>query len=133
MTREEQKAEAIKRMKLLKLHSNVIKEFQEEGKLNMSEGGGFLYWLDEDQQARVCQFEKKYDALVYHVIHSFMNGDEHLAYLFVSSDPEEWKCDRDDISSGYPLVYVDNLSCEWCSEFGSIGVAPSIGGLLRTA
>lgn len=132
-TREEKKIEAIERMKLLQLHENAIREFEEEGKLNLSENGGFLYWLNDEQQARVRAFEKEHDALVYHVIHSYTCGDEHLVYLYVSDYPDEWEYDRDDIKSGYPLAYVDNLSCEWCSEFGSIGIEPNIGGLRRTA
>lgn len=36
---EMMKAEAIRRMKLLKLHQNAIKEFETEGKLNLSRGG----------------------------------------------------------------------------------------------
>lgn len=41
--KEQQKQEAIERMKLLKLDSNVIKEFAKEGVINMSENGGILY------------------------------------------------------------------------------------------
>lgn len=43
---EMMKAEAIRRMKLLKLHQNAIKEFEAEDKLNLSRGG-FLYWLND--------------------------------------------------------------------------------------
>lgn len=39
------KDEAVKRMKILDLHENVIHEFENESKLNLSERQGFLYWL----------------------------------------------------------------------------------------
>lgn len=133
VTREEKKNEAIERMKILKLHSNVIRDFQEEDKLNMSENGGFLYWLDEAQQKIVQDFEKQNNALVYHVLHDIVGGDEHLAFLYVSDYCEEWEYDREDLRSGYPIAYVKNLSYDIGSEFGSIGVKPSIGGLCRTA
>ena len=47
MEKAKQKQEAIARMKLLKLHGNVIREFEKEGIVNLSENGGFLYWLNE--------------------------------------------------------------------------------------
>jgi hypothetical protein len=37
MTRQEQKQEAIARMRMLKLHQNAIDEFEKEDKLNLSE------------------------------------------------------------------------------------------------
>ena len=125
------KAEAIQRMKMLKLHSNAIKEFEEEGRLNLSENGGFLYWLDDDQRQKVLEFEEVHDALVYHVLRNFVGGDEHLAFLFVSDYEEEWEQDREDLRRGYPFVYVKNMSADWCSEFGSIGIESCIGGLKR--
>ena len=48
-----QKQEAIERMKLLNLHGNVIKAFEKEGIVNLSENGGLLYWLNSEQQAIV--------------------------------------------------------------------------------
>lgn len=55
---EMMKAEAIRRMKLLKLHQNAIKEFEAEDKLNLSRGG-FLYWLNDVQKKMIADFEKK--------------------------------------------------------------------------
>lgn len=133
MTREDKKTEAIKRMKLLKLHDNVIEEFQEEDKLNVSEGSGFLYWASDAQQEMARKFEAENNAVVYHILHNIVCGDEHLAFLYVSDYEDEWEYDREDLKSGYPLAYVKNLSCDFCSEFGSIGVEPSFGGLKRTA
>ena len=39
--------------------------------------------------------------------------------------------DKEDIKDGYVFAYVYNKDCEWCSEFGSIAVRPSFGGLVR--
>lgn len=132
MTRELKKAEAIERMKMLKLHSNVINEFQNQDKVNVSENGGFLYWLNDEQKALVEAFEEKYHALVYHVIRSLTSVGEILSYLYVSDSDEEWEFDREDIRNGITLAYAENVSDRWCSEFGSIGIEPSIGGLIRT-
>lgn len=133
MTRQEQKIEAIERMKMLKMHENPIKEFEVNDKLNQSEHGGILYWLDEKQEQYVKDFEKKYNAVVYHVIHNYTDIGEMLSFLYVSDSPEEWEYDRDDLQAGYACAYVMNLDDEYCSEFGSIGIKPQFGGLVRTA
>ena len=62
--REKQKNEAIKRMKTLELYENVIKEFQEENKLNLSESIGVLYWLKEEEKELVKEFENETGATV---------------------------------------------------------------------
>ena len=133
MEKAKQKQEAIARMKLLKLHGNVIREFEKEGIVNLSENGGFLYWLNGDQQAIVDEFEAEHDALVYHVIRSFTEIGEMYALLYVSKDEEEWEYDQDDIRHGIALAYVKNMDDDFCSEFGSIGIKPQFGGLVRTA
>ena len=45
-----QKQEAIERMKMLKIYSQAIKEFEKENVINVSEHGGILFWLDDEQQ-----------------------------------------------------------------------------------
>ncbi len=127
-----QKQEAIERMKMLKLSDNIIREFEKEGIINMSENGGFLYWLDSDQQAIVDEFQAEHNTLVYHVIHSYTEFGELYALLYVSKDEDEWDYDKDDLKNGYALAYVKNVTDDWCSEFGSIGVKPQYGGLVRT-
>ena len=48
---EEMIEEAIKRMKILKLHKNAIKEFEQERKLNKSDFNmGILFWLDNEEE-----------------------------------------------------------------------------------
>ena len=132
MEKAKQKQEALERMKLLKLHNNVVKEFAKEGIVNLSENGGFLYWLDSDQQAIVDEFEAKHDALVYHVIHDRTEFGELYSLLYVSKDEDEWDYDKDDLKGGYTLAYVKNMDDDICSEFGSIGIRPQFGGLVRT-
>lgn len=131
--KDKQKQEALERMRMLKLSDNVIREFEQEGIINMSENGGFLYWLDSDQQAIVDDFETEHNAIVYHVIHSYTQFGEMYALLYVSDDEDEWDYDKDDIKCGCAIAYVKNVTDDWCSEFGSIGIKPQFGGLVRTA
>ena len=124
--KEEMKKEAINRMKMLKLHPNIIKEFSNEGILNLSLNAA-LYYLNDKQLARVQEFEQQYHTLVYHVI---QNG-QMLSFLYVSQHTEEWEYDRSDLKEGYPFVYVANLTDEICSEFGHIEIRPCVGGVIR--
>ena len=133
ITNEQKKQEALERMKMLSLYPNIIREFEKDGIVNMSENGGFLYWLDDEQKEFVSDFEEENNALVYHVIHNYTEAGEMLTFLYVSDYEEEWEADRDDLKEGYTCAYVKNLDADWCSEFGSIGIKPQFGGLVRTA
>ena len=130
--REKQKQEAIERMKMLKIYSQAIKEFEKENVINVSEHGGILFWLDNEQQEMVKQFEEKYNAVVYHVIHNYTEFGELYSLLYVSKHEGEWDYDRDDIKHNIALSYVVNINEESFSEFGSIGIRPQFGGVIRT-
>ena len=131
MTREEMKKEAIKRMKMLKILKTPIVEFEEEDKLNLSEAIGFLYWLNDEQKEMVREFEVEHNAVVYHVIHQFTNIGELYNLLYVSSYDEELEMDNEDLKNGHTIAYVVNASMPDCSEFGTIGVKPCNGGVIR--
>ena len=130
VSREAMIAEALERMKLLDLHPNPVKEFKKEGKLNLSETG-FLFWLDDEQERLVRDWEKKTGNLVYHVIHSKTDCEEILSLLYVSGYTEEWAQDRGNIRSGEALAYVMNLTYPYCSEYGYIGIRPMFGGVIQ--
>lgn len=145
--KERQKAEAVERMKRLGILEQAIKEFEEEGKLKLSEIGvtisrGFLrlascqYWLTKEEQKMVDEFEKEHNGLVYHVIRGNTNIGLLYNLLFVSEHAEEWPMDIEDIGQGQALAYVINMDMPDCSEFGTIGIVKeplsSGGGLIRT-
>ena len=128
-----QRTEALKRMELLKLHENVIDDFKEIALLNQSELGGILYWVEGEMEKKIREWEEKTGNLVYHVIHDYTEFGELLSLLYVSQYEDEWETDREDIQDGYALAYVMNLTDDWCSEYGSIGIRPQWGGVVRTA
>lgn len=134
ISREEKKIEALARMKLWGIYPPIVKQFKEDDQISESAPPlGACYWLDEEQMARVREFEERNNALVYHVIHSFTNIGEMESFLYISDYPEEWEQDRADIKDGQQLVYVFNKDMPDCSEFGSIGVAiTGAAGLRRT-
>ena len=91
------------------------------GKFFVSERGT-MRLADEAERVMVENFEKKYDAIVYHVIHQWTNIGELYSLLYVSSYEEEWEADREDLKNDRCLAYVINIDMPTCSEFGSIGV-----------
>lgn len=132
---EIKKAEAIKRMKALELYSPYVKAFNDHSEIFLSEMTGGVYELLNEHElvAKVKEFEAEYNALVYHVIHTFTQFGELYNFLYVSDYKEEWDMDNADIKDGYAMAYVWNKDDEWCSEFGSIGVRGKFGGIVRTA
>ena len=131
MNKEERFIEAIERMKLLKLDNSCIEAFT-KGKVWESEGYGALYEVNQKEQELIDNFEENHpNCLVYHMIHNKFEFGECYSMLYVSGDKEEWESDKEDIKDGYVFAWVENVDLDWCSEFGSIAVKPSIGGLVR--
>lgn len=141
--REAQKKEALKRLKMLKLHTNVVNDF-ESGVINVSVRhnnvfDGVLYWLDSHKEwmDAVANFEREFNALVYHAQLTNFEFGMCLSMLFVSQHRKEWKLDRNDIKDVYEdgsigvYAYVHNIDCPDCSEIGKIGLINKNGGLSR--
>ena len=137
VSREIKKVEAINRMKELGLFAPCIKAFKSRDEVQLSEQTGGLYEFSVDREltAKVQEFERKNNALVYHVIHTLMRLDGEVmdmySFLYVSDYQEEWEMDQNDIKEGYALVYVWNKTIDYFSEFGSIAVKEKFGGLVR--
>lgn len=130
---EAKKAEAIKRMKALDLYSPYIKAFEKRGEIFLSEMTGGVYEFSGDAEliAKVKEFERDVNGLVYHVIHSFTQFGDLYSFLYVSDHENEWFMDNADIAEGYAVAYVWNKTDEWCSELGSIMVQSRFGGMVR--
>ena len=129
--REKQVEEAVARMKLFGILKTPINEFKKDGVINRSENG-ILYWLDDEEKQMVADFEQDNGGVVYHVIKTLSNIGLMYSLLYVSKHTEEWEMDRADIQEGRAFVYVVNKDMPDCSEFGTIGIRPLFGGVLRT-
>lgn len=132
-----QQEEAVERLKLLRVSSNVIKDFK-NGTLYYSERqnsvfDGILYWLKKEQEFVdiVKEFESKYDAIVYHAQLTHTEFGPLLSLLYVDKTQDEWTKDKEDIKNGQTIAYVVNTRYDE-KEFGYIGVAPRNGGISRT-
>lgn len=133
VTRENKKAEAIKRMRVLNLFEPCIRAFEKRDEVQLSEPTGGLYEFSGDEWLTnfVKEFEEEHNALVYHVIHTFTDFGEIYNVLFVSDYPEEYEYDNADIKDGYVFVWAYNKSDPMMSDMGTIGVKWRFGGLVR--
>jgi len=129
---EKQRQEALERMEILNLSRQCINAFK-RGDIWESEGYGALYECNDEEKQIIKEFEAKTGGKVYHMIHNRTEFGELYSILYVSKDTDEWEEDKADLKDGYVFVYVKNLDDEFGSEFGSIGVRPSFGGLVRTS
>ena len=133
VSREIKKVEAINRMETLQLFKPCIKVFKDRDEVQLSEVTGGLYEFSDDVELieKIREFEKEYNSLVYHVIHTYTEFGELYNFLYVSDYEEEWEMDHENHKHNYVFVYVWNKTDDWCSEFGTIGVAQRFGGLVR--
>ena len=140
MERENQKLEAIRRMKALHLAKNVIKDFEKDNVVYYSERqnkffDGILYWVsNEPEYVKIIKdFEAKHNALVYHAQLTHTDLGDMLALLFVGEDEKEWSGELElDQGDNSAFSYVVNLNTPEYSEFGCIGIVPKNGGVTRT-
>ena len=131
-----QKEVALSAMKSLDIYAPYIKKFEKDGTITLFERFGG-YYITEAQEPellkKIREFEKEYDAIVYAVTHEMFTFGECYSFLCVSKYEEEWTRTLNATKKGLAWSYVWNKSAEWCSEFGTIGVASFGGGIKRTA
>lgn len=145
--KELMKKEAVRRMKMMNLHPNTVKDFVECEVINRSDRitvhvpmgdgigeipAGGLYWLNDDEKNIVKDIEERAKILVYHVSHAYFAFGECYDFFYVSSYKEQWEDERQDLELGNPLVYTHNKTVPDFSEFGYIKFKVVYGGVIRT-
>lgn len=135
---ERQKAEALARMQMLHMMGNVRNAFR-KGKLYYSERqnayfNAVLYFVDNNPEwaAKISEIEKSKGILVYHAQLTHTTIGDMLTLLYVSGQELEWESDRNALAKAQTCAYVMNLDAPDCSEFGWVGIKPSMGGVVRT-
>ena len=130
LTLEEQKSEAVRRLRMLFEDSTIPDAFEKAGTVYLCDHpDGKPIPIPEEMMDDLRQLEKEHGLLVYLVIADSWS----YSYLYVSKYKEEWEMDVNDLGEGYPVVYVENLEDPECSEFGSIRIFPNGDGLIRIA
>ena len=133
-SREEMKAEAIDRMKILNTFPETVDQFRDYDLVSISEPpiGGF-FWADDFQKDVIEKFEKENDALVYMGVMSYTEFGRLLSLLYVSKYKEEWRSDRRDLKGNTAISYVYNYDVPDFSEIGSISFRRTpAASILRT-
>ena len=134
VSREIKKLKAIERMEDFGLYKPYINSFVKRDEIFLTEptGGVYEFTSNTELYKRIKEFEEEYNALVYHVIHTFTDFGELYNFLYVSDYKDEWYMDDYDAKHGQSYAYVWNVDDELCSESGTIGVKNKFGGLVRT-
>lgn len=129
-----QKAEAIERMKLLKLRKEVIEAFKTDGSVRLcTRPNGRFHALTEEETKEVKAFERERGAIVFFVTRAVTLFGTLDAYFFVGKDPDAWACEREGYDEGYAYAYVFNRNNPSCSEFGDICFSRTKNrGIVRT-
>ena len=142
--REKMKALAVETLKKLNVYAPYIRKFTaKKSTVTMFErfGGYYIDGLSDGRDellAKIEEVEKRYEGVVYAVLHYFVDDSEMYAFLLVSKyNLEEYGepvlFDTENSHIKYALAYVWNKTCDYCSELGDIAVAYHYGGLAYVA
>ena len=133
VTRDEMKAEAIRRMELINYFAPSKEAFRRSGKIMVNEPPiGAHFYVEDELQSKITAFEKENNAVVYAVVRSFTDFGKCDSLLYVDKYKDEWNRFDEDSKDGYYFTYTINWDCDWCSEFGSImAIRTMAGGLQR--
>lgn len=138
--REKMKALAVETLKKLNVYAPYIRKFAaKKSTVTMFERFGGYYIdglsnLQDELLAKIEEVEKRYEGVVYAVLHYFVDDSEMYAFLFVNKyNLEEYGepvlFDTENSRIKCALAYVWNKTCDYCSELGDIAVAYCYGGL----
>lgn len=88
----EKKAEAVARMKMLRLYPDVIREFESNRSIMCFDGSlGIAMKLGKKEMQQVRKLEEDKDILVYAILYGEYNIGNMAACLYVSSNQHEWE------------------------------------------
>ena len=138
--REKMKALAVETLKKLNVYAPYIRKFAaKKSTVTMFErfGGYYIDGLSDGKDellAKIEEVEKRYEGVVYAVLHYFVEDSEMYAFLLISKyNLEEYGepvlFDTENSRIKCALAYVWNKTCDYYSELGDIAVAHVYGGL----
>lgn len=134
----EKRAEAIARMKILKLNPGITQSFANRGTVSISKPPlGACSPAEGETIEAIREFERKFDSLVYFAIRKDDGMWKTDAFLFVSDNIGDWKYDRERLknidSSEWIYAYErDYNHCISSPPLHWVGLRRTFnGGLLR--
>jgi hypothetical protein len=135
ITMENKKQKAIELMNKLDIYKPYIKGFRENNQICFFENFGGS-WAEQEPElmAKIQEFEKEHNCLVYAVTHEYTDFGECYDFLYISDYEDDWEyLFSKEGTTFYVVAYVWNKDVEWCSEFGTIGIRSFGGGIKRVA
>lgn len=142
MNREDQKKEALARLKILEskgMKPCVYNNFKKKNELYYSfqtPTGCALYKLDNTVGIHniwmnaLKEFEEFWKALVYHVVYDRFEEDEVIVFFYISNQRHEWDDDREKLEEGCPFVFAYSLTDPTRSQYGNIDYVIKGGGII---
>lgn len=137
-TVEEMRAEGVARLQRLKIYKPYINDFKNNKVVTEFEppfGAGYWTWQNEKLDAKIKEIEANSDHVVYAVTHELTDFGELYDLLFVSKYGEEWDSELEKVPGDsityYAFVYTWNVTDDFCSEYGSIAIQPTLAGGIR--
>ena len=135
ISREQKIEKSIELLKQLNIYKPYINGFKNNPTNNVCYFefyGGYWVYQHKDVLDKMLEIEKEYNCKVYAITHEMTGFGECYSFMIVTDYKREWKdlLVKDD-NTYYAFAYVLNKDCEWCSEFGTIGVKCFGGGLKR--
>ena len=118
VTIKELKDEAIKRMEILKLKSVAIQAFKDINTVYVSNLGGDLSITNIEQKELIEELEEDKNILIYHLIRRTTKNRDVLYCLFVDSNKENWKADKEDLVKQFAVT----ICCTKIKSINEIGV-----------
>ena len=133
MKREQMKQKGIEILKEMGVYSPYIEAFEKNDVVTMFERyAGFWAYQYPGLQEKIKSFEEKFKCVVYAVTHEIFEFGECYTFLIVTPYKEEWEELVENVKGTYyNYAYVWNKDCDWCSEFGTVGIKAGLGGLRR--
>ena len=124
---EKMRREALRRMKMLGLSSEMIEAFEKDGSIYYTDENGEAKPFNEQVSKQAYKAFAEYshrsrNETIYYCIQTPTKFGELWSFLTVSEFPEDWPIERAGIPNGNLFAYVYNAENPVFSEIGSIVV-----------
>ena len=134
-TKTERKNKAIEILNKMDIYTPYVKGFTEEDNVCFFERfAGFWAYQEPVLMEKLREIENEYSCTVYAITHEYTDFGECYSFLIVTNYKSEWKnlvCTEG--NTHYAFAYVWNKDCDYCSEFGTVGVRSFGGGITRVS
>jgi hypothetical protein len=131
-----QKEIAIQCLEKLNIYGPYIRKFKSKAGIPCFFENFAGFYADQEPELwnKIREVEQEYGCLVYAITHEILEFGECYDFLIVTDYIEEWDYSLTQDGNEYnAFAYVWNKDCEWCSEFGTVGIKSFGGGIRRIA